>query len=488
MSGQRRESRRRREHGLSGPRRPLPRGWPVTALLAALASLLPLGGAAQAAGPVDWPAVQLAEAAPPAPNAERGFVVACDGDLAALGARFDGPHGEGVVYVFTRLGTQWSEVLQIIGHAAGDQLGISLAVHGNTIAAGAAREERGQERPQGTVYLFHLFFSEVAVNRETTVSRTEEIVDLPAGSTIGRALALDDTQLAVSATVHGAAGDDGVVQVHPLPLVEGDPGESVVPVGRQQGDRFGETLVLNGGQLIVGAPGHSDHPLQPTAGAVFRFAPNPGPSPGWRQLEMLRAPNPAPNAEFGAALAASGSAVVVGAPGANAEPAAGGASPGGAGGKRGPGAVYVFACDDSVCTPQAELTPAAAADNERFGQSVSVSGGLLIGGAPLHAAGAPATGAAYAFNLQQDGAGNNVWIELGELPGSGTVPNALFGFTVAQTPDTVFVGAPLAAGRVGSVAALTPPPVPVPLASRRHQAADRRWLDFTPSGRGAASP
>jgi hypothetical protein len=482
----------RRESGQGGPRRPLPRGWLVVALLASVAPLLPLGGAAQAAGPVDWPATQLAPTEPAALNAERGFAVASDGNLAAIGARFDGPHGEGVVYLFIRLRTgEWFELPRIVGHSAGEQFGISLALHGSTLAVGAAGEQRGQERPQGTVYRIDLS-RETAVKRGTTIRRTEVITRLPAASDIGRALALDDTQLAVSAIVHGAAGDYGVVQVHSLlPFVPGDPGQSVVPVVQRPGDGFGESLLLSHGQLIVGAPRRTDDPLQPAAGAVFRFAPNPGPSPGWQQLETLRAADAAPHAEFGAALAASGGTVVVGAPGANAAPAAGGAVQGGDGDLRGPGAVYVFACDDSVCTQQAELTPAAAAGNERFGQAVSVSGGLLVGGAPLHAAGAeaPATGAAYAFNLQQDAAGKNVWVELGELPGSGTVPNALFGFAMAQSVDTVLVGAPLAGARDGRVAALTVPSVPIPLAGpRRRPTAGRPRLDSATSGRGVASP
>ncbi len=485
----------RRERAPAGPRRPLPRSCVAKALLAASAPLLSLGGAAQAAGLADWQARQLAVTRPAAANAERGFAVVSDGNFAAVGARFDGPNGGGTVYLFRWDGAKWVELLDLIDDLEGDQFGISLALHVGRLsvglAVGAAGEQRAQERPGGTVYLFHFGLNEAAVKRGMRIERVESIADLPAGKvTLGRALALDDSWLAVSATVHGAAGDDGQVLVDPLPL-DRTKEKLLVPDVQQPGDRFGESLALSdSGQLIVGAPGRGDNSNQPAAGAVFRFIPDAGSPPGWHQVEtLLRAADPAPHAEFGASLAVSGSTVVVGAPGANAAPAAGGAVPGGDGDLRGPGAVYVFACDGvGDCVPQAELTPASSSAGDRFGQAVSVQGSLLVGGAPLHAAaGVPATGAAFAFH-QQDATGKSVWVELGELPGSGTVPNALFGFAVAQSAGTVLVGAPLAGGRAGGISALTAPPVPVPLAVQRRPAAGRPQLDSVTSGRGAAPP
>jgi hypothetical protein len=387
----------------------------------------------------------LAPGEPAAINAERGFAVASDGNLAAVGARFDRPSGGGAVYLFAWDGSDWDEILTLTSDQVGEQLGISLeqfgislGLHGNVLAVGAAGKQRDQGRPEGAVVVFTLTFesSEAGDRPAARIARVQKIASRPAGvSSLGRGIALDDHWLAVSATIPGADGDVGLVLAYPLPYVPGSTGDPVLPADpRQPGDRFGESLALSGGTLIVGAPGHQATTGQPSAGAVYRF--RFATVGGWQQLPRLQAADAAADAQFGSAVAQSGTTLVVGAAGA-----------------AGTGAVHVFACGDTDCTPLPKpLVPASAAAGDHFGQAVAIYGDLLTAGAPLHAAaGMPGSGAAYVFQRDVNG----VWSELPAASGPGAAAHALYGFAVAESAAAIVVGAPLAGGRAGAAYALT---------------------------------
>jgi hypothetical protein len=118
--------------------------------LPALAATAPPGAGAGAL----WAASSLQPHEVPATNAERGFAVALDGNRAAVGARFDGSTGAGRVYVFSWDGSGWKPEAVLEGAQPGDQFGISVALHGDTLAVGAVGEERDQQLPTGKVHVF----------------------------------------------------------------------------------------------------------------------------------------------------------------------------------------------------------------------------------------------------------------------------------------------------------------------------------------------
>jgi hypothetical protein len=470
-------------------------------LISWLAGALPaLGAATPAAGSGAWTVATLAPGAPAVINAERGIAVARDGSLAAVGARFDGPSGGGAVYLFAWDGSDWDEILTLTSDQVGEQLGISLeqfgislALHGNVLAVGAAGKQRNQGLPEGAVVLFTLVFeSGESGNRPAArIERVPRIASLPAGvRSLGRGIALDDHWLAVSATVSVADGDFGLVLAYPLPYVPGSTGDVVLPAGLP-GDRFGESLALSGGNLIVGAPGHQGTAGQPSAGAVYRF--RFATVDGWQQLSRLQAADEQADAQFGSAVAGNGATIVVGAPGAVG--AVGGVRSSGAAGAAavhaGSGAVYVFTLDldHNTWTQQAKLAPASAAVGGRLGQAVAIDGDLLIAGAPLDAASGPGTGAAYVF--QRTG---NTWAEPTRIVAEGVPAHALFGFAVAQSGSSFLVGAPLAEDRAGAayVFSLADTPGGLKLSSARNSPraskSGSRRRPATMTGRGAVLP
>lgn len=131
---------------------------------------------------------------------------------------------------------------------------------------------------------------------------------------------------------------------------------------------------------------------------------------------------------FGDAVALSGDTAVVGASDWNGPPGTQS------------GAAYVYQCGGATWTEQAKLTASDAdADyqyDERFGQSVAISGDTLVVGAPK--ADDPTVGdncgAVYVF--QRSG---ETWTEQAKLTASDAAAGHEFGYAVATSEDTVVV-------------------------------------------------
>jgi hypothetical protein len=415
-----------------------------------------------------WSPAQLhPDPAPPPPrNAERGFAVACDGNLAAVGARFDGPHGGGAVYLFSFDGTQWHEMplppppFQPVSpqlppwlpRPAGEQFGISVALHGSLLVVGAPGEERDQGRPKGTFHVIPLLpVSQVEAafpprQAAAPPARAKTVAALPSGvSGLGRAVALDDARVAVSATLRDAVGDHGIVLLYALSSTAGDtPAAILQPEDPQPGDRFGESLALSGGTLVVGAPGHRGSAGQPAAGAAYIFLP----ATGTRQAARLQAADETAHAELGSAVGVSGTTVAVGAAGAPAPSSAGSAA-------MRSGAVYVFTLDAGAWPQQTKLAPGSPVAGERFGQAVALDRDTLVAGAPLHAAAASGTAGAAAGAIHFFARSGAAWSELPLGAGPAAVPHALYGFALAAATDLIVVGAPLANDTAGAAYAWT---------------------------------
>jgi hypothetical protein len=71
----------------------------------------------------------------------RSAAISADGNTIAIGAPLDGPGGDeyGVVYIYTRSGTTWTQQTRIVCGTAYAHMGVSVALssNGNTLAAGA---------------------------------------------------------------------------------------------------------------------------------------------------------------------------------------------------------------------------------------------------------------------------------------------------------------------------------------------------------------
>jgi cysteine-rich repeat protein len=186
--------------------------------------------------------------------------------------------------------------------------------------------------------------------------------------------------------------------------------EKAIPVA---GDFFGAAVAAEGNEVLVGAP--LDSSSAPSAGAAYLFRRNTA------MLERtFRSPAPAPGDLFGAAVALAGPRVVIGAPSV-------------AGGAGAAGAVHVF--DRRSGNLLATIQSPTPEPGDQFGSAVAAAGETVLVGAPgVHAAAFEA-GAAYLFEART-GALQQALLN----PAQGAFDH--FGSAVAIGPAGLVVGAP----------------------------------------------
>lgn len=191
------------------------------------------------------------------------------------------------------------------------------------------------------------------------------------------------------------------------------------PTGPQSGAQFGYSIAVSGNYRVVGAP-LSDVLGVADVGQVFVFnaATN-------SLVATLNNPTPAANDQFGIAVAVSGNIVVVG---ASQDDTA----------KSNAGAAYVYDLSAMTTTVPVHtlINPAPSAD-DLFGNSVSVSGNYVVVGANTDDMVAADAGSAYVYNLTSMTPTDPAWTLDNPTASNGD----LFGNSVAVSGNIVVVGA-----------------------------------------------
>ena len=257
-------------------------------------------------------------------------------DSAATGAGGDqtsnGATDSGAVYVFTRIGTTWSQqaYLKASNAEANDFLGqVALSGDGATLAVGAVGEASAATgidgnqadnslHQAGAVYVFAR--SGTAWNQQAYVKPSTTVADAQFGFPV--ALSSDGSTLAA-----GAAGTGpGAVHVFTRSGTTWSEHSHVLASNAAPGDKFGYAVAISGdGQtLVVGAPneasaatgidGNQTDNSALDAGAVYVFM---RAGAGWNQLAYVKASN-AEAADFlgdSVSVSRDGSIIAIGAPG-----------------------------------------------------------------------------------------------------------------------------------------------------------------------------
>jgi len=227
--------------------------------------------------------------------------------------------------------------------APGDQLGFALAARGGELVAGAPS---AGELDTGEAAVFALDSGRVRLRLAKALPLT--------GDFLGAAVALDGDLIAVGAPFEGVGG-----AVHLLARADGAPRALVTSPTPRDGELFGAAVALTTDLLVVGAPGHEGSAL-PGRAYVFERA-----SGAFRFV--LESPAPSEGDAFGAAVAASASAVAVGAPLAD---------------ERAPdaGMVFLFAARDGALVRA--LPNPVPREFARFGRALDLDPVALVVGAP----------------------------------------------------------------------------------------------------------
>ncbi len=342
-----------------------------------------------------------------------GAAVAAAGNAIAIGANRNDAAGTDAGAVYLVDAASGGLLATLRGAAAGDEFGSALAAVGTHLAVGSPDASAGAPRA-GVVTLFPL---------GGTVPERAIPNPAPAASELfGSALAALGSSLAIGVPYRNAPSAAAAGAVY---LVDPDSGATLLELANPAPTayaRFGTAVAGAGTSLVVGAP-YDGNGLA-NAGAVYVFDGATG-----VLLRTLTSPRPAVGAAFGAAVAATDTQLLVGAP---LDPAGGSAA----------GAAYLFDLASGTLL-QTFLPPAGLLDS-RFGAAVALAGTTALVAAPFANAGSvPDAGSVFLFDVASP---TPLWTFADPAPAAGDQ----FGAAVAFAGEGVLVGAWFAGGGSGA--------------------------------------
>ncbi|EYF01797.1 FG-GAP repeat protein [Chondromyces apiculatus] len=233
-----------------------------------------------------------------------GCSVAIDGDTAVVGA-FQVHEKTGAAYVFGRVGGTWREQAMLVPEEAKsfDDVGISVAISGDTILVGAdTRHEQGEA--SGAAYVF---------KREDQVWHQQAKLTASDGKEyrfFGNPVALEgDTAFVGTYLADGAAPGSGAVYVYERTGALWQERTKLSPRDGRSGDAFGISLSTAPGKLVVGSSQVDDQGESSGGGYVFLQTEGE-----WSEYAKLTAGNGAAGDRVGTSVAIDGNAVVACAP------------------------------------------------------------------------------------------------------------------------------------------------------------------------------
>jgi T5SS/PEP-CTERM-associated repeat protein len=305
-----------------------------------------------------------------------GSSVAIDGDRIVVGAPRKNSQ-QGAVYVFAWDGGAWVEEAILAASDATNSayLGNAVAIDGTTILAGASGADNGSGPDTGAVYVFEY--------DGMNWSESQKLVPADGAhlDKFGASLWLDGAQAIVGAPEHDASGTDaGAAYILSTDGMSWSIDTKLVADDGSAGDRFGESVALDGDRAIVSAPYSDADSLD--SGAVYTFVWFPE---YWHEFPALTAADTSASDHFGESLALEHHKLVVGAILADHSGSASGAA-------------YLFEFDyesPTVWTEQAVLLASDGSSDDYFGAAVAIDDGRALVGAYM----AGLAGQAYVFEL-----------------------------------------------------------------------------------------
>ncbi len=356
-----------------------------------------------------------------------GYSVIISGDNIVVNAFLDDENGfaSGSAYVFTKPLTGWenmTETAKLLASdgEASDYFGKSIGISGDNIIIGAYSDDDAGDY-SGSVYAFSKPVGDwVNANEDQKL-----ISDLYTGYYEGRfgySVSIDGEYAVVGMT--GYKNSQGCAYVlHYTGSIWEIKGLLTNSDG-EASDYFGYSVFISGDNIVVGAYGDSENGS--FSGSVYVFT---KPLSGWESMTEIATLTALDGAEydyFGISVSMSGDNIVVGANGDGSSS----------------GSAYIFTkalTGWENMTETAKLTASDGAEEDKFGNSVSISGDNIVVGAYGNDDNGNRSGSAYIFTKPIE-----EWVNMTEtakfLASDASAEN-WFGYSVSIFEDDVVVGA-----------------------------------------------
>ncbi len=254
-----------------------------------------------------------------------GHSVAVVGDTLVVGAYGDDGNGDdgnrGAAYVFTKTGAAWTSTttaakLIASDGAANDELGISVAIDGDTVVVGAHLHDIDDNGSSilnaGAAYVFTKPTDGWTGNTEGAKFTAP---DGAANDEFGVSVAIDVDAVVVGAHLHdvGANANAGAAYVFTRDSNSGKWGQPVklIASNGDPGDGFGKSVAVDGTTAVVGAYLDDRDNAASDTGSTYVFARKLG---VWSQTLNLAGPGPDQNDRLGYSVAVDDGTLMAGAP------------------------------------------------------------------------------------------------------------------------------------------------------------------------------
>jgi hypothetical protein len=299
-----------------------------------------------------------------------------DGNTAIVGADYQGSGLDiykGAVYVFTRLGSTWTEKQKLVASdaATSDNFGssVQISADGRTIVVGAKNKVISANGYEGAAYIFTLSGGVWTEQSKLVPS------DIAAGDNFGKSVSISDNGNIV---VVGSTDDtspntnNGAVYVFTRSGSTWTETQKLLASDSESNSNFGNSISLSGdgSTLLIGSYTEDTSPNS-DQGAVYVFTRS---GSTWTESNKLTASDAASNEYFGFSVAISkdGNFAAIGSNFESTSPTSQ------------QGAVYVFTRSGSTWTQESKIIASDKSSNDSFGSSVYISanGGSIIVGSP----------------------------------------------------------------------------------------------------------
>ncbi|MCH8253638.1 MAG: FG-GAP repeat protein, partial [Planctomycetes bacterium] len=351
---------------------------------------------------------------------EFGRSVSVSGTVAVVGSWQDDDAGSasGSAYVYRLNGGTWVEEQKLTASDpdSGDGFGYSVSISGDVALIGSISDEDAGIN-SGSAYVYRFDGSTWVEEQKLTPS------DADANDWFGISLSISG-----DVAVVGARFDDDACPENPLcesgsAYVYRFNGRTWVEEQKltasdaTQGDGFGRGVSVSGDVAVVGAYLDDDAGGNSGSAYVYRFD-----GSAWIEEQKLTASDGAASDLFGISVSVSGDVAVIG---AVFDDDAGSWS----------GSAYVYRFNGSAWVEEQKLTASDAAAGDRYGNSVSISGNVVVVGSHNDDGAGFDSGSAYLYRF--DG---STWVEARKLTASDAAPDDRFGYSVAISGGVVVVG------------------------------------------------
>jgi hypothetical protein len=208
----------------------------------------------------------------------------------------------------------WSEQQKLLADdaSAEDEFGTAVTLNGNTIVVGAPLDNLSTVFDAGSLYVFTR--DQTLSSDPWTQDQKLTASDGSAGDRLGFSVSIDGNTILAGAPRADSTGftADGAAYIFTRATADADFSEAQIlnPVFPNSDAQFGTSVFVDGQTALIGAPG-ARFSTSTDAGAAYHFTRDPL-SGTWRQQQGLDVSSPQAQAEFGGAVGLDAATAIIG--------------------------------------------------------------------------------------------------------------------------------------------------------------------------------